>query len=86
MSAYTSLVPSLITDKTLMYRAFEGSYANLEFRYGCDFVPFNVSELAEIATTDQIAGRQWTPPILMHHDLTELCDQFKEELEESEAM
>lgn len=40
-----------------MCRAYESSYANPEFRNGCDFFPFTDSELAEIADTDLKEGR-----------------------------
>lgn len=68
----------LIPDKALMCRAFEGSYANPEFRSCCDFVLFTESELPEIAAADQKVERQWTPPAPVHPDLVELCDQYRE--------
>lgn len=43
----------LIPDKVLMCRAYESSYANPDFRNGCNFILFTDSELAEITTTDQ---------------------------------
>lgn len=50
-----------ILDKALMCRAYESSYANLEFRNGCNFIPFTESELSKIVVTD----------------LKELCDQLR---------
>lgn len=36
-----------IPDKALMCRVYESSYADPEFKSGCDFVPYTESELEE---------------------------------------
>lgn len=76
----------LITNKALICRVFERSYAISEFKNDCNFVPFTESELAEIAAANQKARREWTPPASVHPDLAELCDQLRKEPEEFEAM
>lgn len=60
-----------------MCRAYESSCANLEFRGGCDLVPFIESVLAEIATTDMKEGSQWSPPALVSPTLAMLCDLLR---------
>lgn len=72
----------LIPDKASLCRIFEGSYANPDFRSGCNFVPYTESELAEIAAYDQKEGRNWSPPVPACLSLEELCQRLRAEAEE----
>lgn len=71
----------LIPDKRLMWKVFEGSYTDRQFRSGADFIPYSEEELREIAKVDAQVGEVWTPPHAIHPTFYELCDQFRNEPE-----
>lgn len=57
--------------------AYEGFYTDLEFRSGCDFVPYTEGELKEYANSDMEAGRHWSPPPPISPTLAEMCERDK---------
>lgn len=60
----------------MICRAYEGSFADPEFKEGSSFAPFTESKLEEIAATDLKVGRQCSSPTLVSPTLEKLCDQF----------
>lgn len=71
----------LIPDKKQMWKVFEGTYSERQFRGGADFVPFSEEELKEITEADSKSGDTWAPPPAVHPNFFELCDQFRNEPE-----
>lgn len=54
--------PQFIPDKKLNYKVFEGSFAEMEYRVGVEFISFTVEELKDIALADAQSGNTCTPP------------------------
>lgn len=59
-----------------MWKVFDGTYSERQFRGAADFVPYSEEELREIVEADAKLGEVWAPPTPTQPTFYELCESF----------